>query len=329
MVLRVLQVGGDEEGGDQADGQVDEEDPGPGVVVGQPAAEHGRDGGGDDDAQAEDGLHHALLLGGKISSSVAWAVESNAPPPTPLQDAPEDEFTQGTRRAAEEGRQDEQQDGRDQVALAPEPRRQPGGQGQDDDDAEDIAGADPADLVGGRAEVAAHLGQGDVDDGGVQRLHDDGADEADQNDPAVGADGGRRGGLPRQPLGRRLTAHHRRWADPGGAGVQKRRSCVTLFSLSVLTEAARHENRNGLSVSSFRMEKRSHLRRLSIQRRICLHMTVVQHIVHVHMAVVHLDRAYGASRGAYGASHVAHMVHPVAHMVHDVEAGREGVQVPK
>ena len=36
-----------------------------------------------------------------------------------------------------------------------------------------------------RAEVAGHLRQRDVDDGGVEHLHDRGRDQAEQDEPAV------------------------------------------------------------------------------------------------------------------------------------------------
>ena len=54
--------GGEEEGHD-ADGDVDEEDPAPVVVVGDPAAEHGADGGRGDDGDGVEGEGGGALGG--------------------------------------------------------------------------------------------------------------------------------------------------------------------------------------------------------------------------------------------------------------------------
>ena len=48
--------------GKNAHGHIDEEDPAPAQVIGQPAAEHRADGGPDDDAEPEDRLRDAALL---------------------------------------------------------------------------------------------------------------------------------------------------------------------------------------------------------------------------------------------------------------------------
>ena len=95
-----------------------------------------------------------------------------------------DQLDQSPGRAAEERGDDEEQDRERQVVLAPEPIGQPGGHRQDDDVGQDVPRGDPGDLVGGGVEVAGHLRQGDVDDGGVQHLHDGRRDQSNQDDPA-------------------------------------------------------------------------------------------------------------------------------------------------
>ena len=60
---RIFDQAGDEDEGQDADGDVDEEDPAPGEVVGDPAAEGGADGGGEDGDEAVEGKGLAALLG--------------------------------------------------------------------------------------------------------------------------------------------------------------------------------------------------------------------------------------------------------------------------
>src|ERR1019366_6151637 len=91
-----------------------------------------------------------------------------------------------------------QDDREGQVVPAPEAGGEERRHWQDDDVGEDVAGADPGDLFLRGAEVAGHVRQGNVDDGGVEHLHDGRGDQAEEDEPAiavdVGAVGGGRGG---------------------------------------------------------------------------------------------------------------------------------------
>ena len=68
-VRRVLDKAHDEEDVDDAYGHVDEEDPGPGIVVGEPPAEGGREGRPQDYAEAVDA--HGLRLFLRVERSPA------------------------------------------------------------------------------------------------------------------------------------------------------------------------------------------------------------------------------------------------------------------
>src|SRR5208282_3248898 len=64
-VGRIDDQGGSEKDGKKSDGNVDEENPAPGVVVREPAAESWPDDWGDDNAHAIDGHGHALFFARK------------------------------------------------------------------------------------------------------------------------------------------------------------------------------------------------------------------------------------------------------------------------
>src|SRR5690606_31971191 len=82
--------------------------------------------------------------------------------------------------------------GDQQVVAHPDAVAEKAGQRHENARRHHVAGQYPADLLGARAELAFHMGQGDVDDGGVEQLHD-GADHHHQGDD--------------QPLLRRYRRH--------------------------------------------------------------------------------------------------------------------------
>ncbi len=59
---------------------------------------------------------------------------------------------------------------------------------QDDDVGQDVGRADPGHFLARRAQIAGHLRQRDVDDGGVEHLHHRRGDEAGEDEPARARD---------------------------------------------------------------------------------------------------------------------------------------------
>ena len=83
-----------------------------------------------------------------------------------------------------------------QVVAPAERGRQKGGHRKDNDVGKDVACGNPGHFLKRGSQVARHLGQGHVDDGAVQHLHDGRRDQADENDPSILADlRARRGGV--------------------------------------------------------------------------------------------------------------------------------------
>ena len=174
-----------EEEGEQADGDVDEEDPAPVVVVGDPAAEDGADGGRGDDGDGVEregrgsfGGREGVDEDGLLDGSEAAAADA-------LQDAGEKHDVERGSDAAEERCDGEEGDAGHVVVLAAEDAGEPGGHGQDDGVGDEVGGEDPGDFVVGAAEAAGDVGQRDVGDGGVEQLHEGGEGDGEGDDPGV------------------------------------------------------------------------------------------------------------------------------------------------
>ncbi len=162
-------------------------------MVGQPAAEHGTEHRPDHDRNAEHRHRLAALLYRVDVEQDTLRQRHQRRPEEALQQPKADDLQQRLGKAAQHRRHDEAGDGNEQDALAPETvgqvarwRRHHGG-------GHDIGGQHPVDLVRTRRNAALDIGQRDVGDGGVQRLHDDRQDHAGGDRPAM-RNGERRAG---------------------------------------------------------------------------------------------------------------------------------------
>ena len=174
-----------EEEREDADGDVDEEDPTPVVVIGDPAAKDGPDGGGGDDGYRVEGegggafsRREGVYEDGLFDGGEAAAADA-------LQDAREKHNAQGGGDSAEEGCDGEERHAGHVVGLAAEDAGEPGGHGQNDGVGDEVGGKDPGDFVVGAAETAGDVGEGDVGDGGVEQLHEGGQGDGEGDDPGI------------------------------------------------------------------------------------------------------------------------------------------------
>ena len=172
---------------EHADGDVDEEDPAPTVVVDDPAADGGAEDGCEDDGHAIDGEGHAAFCGGEGIGEDGLLAGLKAAAGRALEYAEEDEHAEGGRESAEQGGHGEKQHAGHVKALAADAVGDPSADGQDDGVGDEVAGEDPGGFVAAGGEGAADVGHGDVGDGGVQGLHEGGQGDGDGNDPGVGA----------------------------------------------------------------------------------------------------------------------------------------------
>ena len=170
LVLSVVHVGDGENRRDDAERNVDVEDPRPVVVVRDPAAERRAECRADHDADAEDRHAGSRFFGRERFVQRGLRRREQRPTANSLNYAPEDQPQQRVRRPAEEGREGEEKDRAREVALSAEVRRQPAGHRDDDDVGDDVRGRNPRDLVERRAQISHHVGDGDVYDRGVDQL---------------------------------------------------------------------------------------------------------------------------------------------------------------
>ena len=167
----IFDEAGDEKEGENADGDVDVEDPAPGEVVGDPAAEGGPDGGGEDGDEAVEGKGLAALLGRKGVSHDGLSHGLEAAAAGSLKDAEEQKHGQREGRAAEEAGDGEDDDAEDEEVAASEDTGGPSTERENDGIGDKVAGENPGALIGAGAKRTGDVGQRDVGDGGVENLH--------------------------------------------------------------------------------------------------------------------------------------------------------------
>jgi len=158
-VRRVFDEGGGKEKGEDADGEVDVEDPAPGVAVGDPTTEGGADDGRDDDADAVDGHGGTVFAGRKAFEEDGLGEGLHASATDALENAGEDEHRHVDGESAEEGSRGEEDDGKQKQALASDAKRDPAGGREHDGVGDEVAGENPGSLVGGGGEVAGDVGR--------------------------------------------------------------------------------------------------------------------------------------------------------------------------
>ena len=145
---RVLYQPGDQEEGQNTDRNVDEEDPAPGEVVGDPAAERGSDGGREDGDQAIEGecLAAFLRLEAVGHDGLGHGLHSAAA--GSLQNAADKQHGQRRRSAAEEAGDGKNHNAEQKEITASHHAGSPCADGQYDGVRDQVAGQHPCALVG-------------------------------------------------------------------------------------------------------------------------------------------------------------------------------------
>ena len=102
-----------------------------------------------------------------------------------LQQAKDDHLLKRCGHAAQHGCRGEADNRHEEKPFAPEPVRKESGNRRHDGSCNDVGGQYPIDLVKRRRKTALHIGQRDIGDCRVERLHDRGEHHAKGDDPAV------------------------------------------------------------------------------------------------------------------------------------------------
>ena len=162
----------DADDGEDAERKVDVEHPAPAVEVGQIAAERRADHRPHGDAHGED-RHRLGAARERIDVEhrrLRQRRECGAE--HALQQAEADQLLQRLCRAAHHRCDGEAGDADDEQPLAAEADGHPADRGGHDGGGDHVGGEHPGDLVVRRRHAALHVGQRDIGDGGVQRLHE-------------------------------------------------------------------------------------------------------------------------------------------------------------
>ncbi len=184
-VGRVEHVGAQHGIGGDSERDVDVEHPSPGVVVGQPPAEHRTEHRGHDDADAEEGHRLPAVLGLERLEHDRLRQRLHHAAGHALDDPPEHQNRKAGGQAAQNRRRREAGHRQEQQPAPAEVVRQPPGDRQDDRVGGQVRGERPGRLLDARGQVAGDMRQRHVHDRGVQHDHERAEHHRDGDDPGA------------------------------------------------------------------------------------------------------------------------------------------------
>ena len=170
---------------EDADREVDEEDPAPVVVDRDVTAQRRADDRGGQPRHAEHRHGRALLLGREAVDQDPLAGGLEPAPGDPLDHPEKDQLLEAGGQAAQHRGGGEDGDGQEEVPAAAQVGREPARDRQDGGVGRQVAGHDPVAVVHRRRQAArdvAHRGRGDR---GVEDLHERGDHHGRGDDPGV------------------------------------------------------------------------------------------------------------------------------------------------
>src|SRR5271154_3809794 len=179
---------------DEADGDVDVENPAPAVIVGDPAADGGTDRGRDYHGHAVHSEGHAAFGERKSVGEDGLFAGLQASAARALQDAKENQHAETGSETAQEAAASEERDAGHIEAFAAHAGGEPGADGKDDGVGDEVAGEHPGGFVGTGAERAGDVGEGDIGDGSVENFHEGGEGDGQGDEPGIVAGGAGGGG---------------------------------------------------------------------------------------------------------------------------------------
>ena len=170
-------------GGEDAERQIDEEHPPPRIRVREPAAERRTHDRTEHDAHAPDRHCRAALGGREDVEHHRLAQRHERRAEHTLQQPIGDHLLNRQRDAAQHRGDGEPCGANDEQLLAAEARRHPAERRGHDCGRDDVGSQHPVDLILCRRKRALHVGQGDVGDRRIERLHDRRHHDADGQQP--------------------------------------------------------------------------------------------------------------------------------------------------
>ena len=166
------------EEGKGSDRQVDVEHPAPGVILGQPAAEHRAQNGADHDRDAKQRHRGSPALRRIDVDQYRLREWDERRTEHALQGPEQHDLHQGLRHPAQHRRDGKSGDGNEENPLAPEPAGKESGRRDHDSGRDDIRGQHPVDLILAGGDATLNVRQRNVGDRRVEGLHDGSEDHA-------------------------------------------------------------------------------------------------------------------------------------------------------
>ena len=172
-------------------GHVDEEDPVPGVVVGDPAADRRADRGRDDDGDTVQRERLRPLLRRKRIREHRLLAGRHSAAADPLQDAEQQQRAEAAGEAAEQGGDGEDRNAQHVEALAPDHVGEPAADRQNDSVGDEVGGDHPGALVDADRQAAGDVAQRHIGDRRVEHDHEGGDGDDDGDEPRTAIARGR------------------------------------------------------------------------------------------------------------------------------------------
>ncbi len=184
---RIIDEAGDQNKRQQPNRNVDEKDPAPGEVVGNPAAQGGPDGGRQHRDQPVESKSLAALVGLERVGHDGLGHGLKAAAPGSLQDAEQQQHGQRKRRTAKKTGDGKDDDTKEEKILASHHAGRPRAQRKDDGVRHQVARQNPGSLVGAGSQAAGDVRQGHVGDGSVEHFHERRKRHGGGDEPRIGA----------------------------------------------------------------------------------------------------------------------------------------------
>src|ERR1019366_4709595 len=181
----ILHQAHDRECRQQADRNVDEEDPTPTETIGDPTAHGGPQHGRHDGCDGGEGKSAAALRRRKRVENDRLLVRLQTATEKSLQHSKNDQFKQIIRDSAQERARCECEDADNEVALATQQPCEKRRYGQHDAVSDEIRGQSPRGFIVTDGQGSGDMRQGDIDDGRIEHFHECGQRDGHCDQPRI------------------------------------------------------------------------------------------------------------------------------------------------
>ncbi len=171
-IVRVAELGITAGKYQDPDGHVDQEDPSPTVLVGDPSPERRADNRRDEGRQAKERHRNALLFPGEGVQQHALAAGLQTAARQALDNAKQDKLTEAAGHPAQCGTEGEYGYRQQEVVSPTQMRAQPAGDRQDNGVGGKVAGENPFTIIDRRRQAAGDIPKCDNRDRGIEHLHE-------------------------------------------------------------------------------------------------------------------------------------------------------------